>query len=104
MADNACTRCGACCASFHVDFAREELQSEGGAVPDGLAVDVNDTLCLTEIGRTFHPIDKCDYLGPGMYRKFFCSWPSALSAPDETASCASANAIVSLAKARRVLR
>lgn len=45
MNDNACTRCGACCASFRVDFARAELQSEGGSVPDGLAVDVTHTLC-----------------------------------------------------------
>ena len=34
---SACTACGACCASFRVDFALQELQSEGGSVPDGLA-------------------------------------------------------------------
>jgi hypothetical protein len=44
-ADNHCTRCGACCASFRVDFARQELQSEGGCVPDGLAVDLTEQLC-----------------------------------------------------------
>ena len=33
---NPCITCGACCASFRVDFARDELQSEGGHVPDGL--------------------------------------------------------------------
>jgi protein-serine/threonine kinase len=38
MDDNPCTRCGACCASFRVDFASEELQSNNGCVPDGLAV------------------------------------------------------------------
>ena len=43
--DNPCLRCGACCASFRVDFAREELQSEGGTVPDGLSVDLTDRLC-----------------------------------------------------------
>lgn len=35
--DNPCLQCGACCASFRVDFACDELQSEGGCVPDGLA-------------------------------------------------------------------
>lgn len=40
-ADNPCLRCGACCASFRVDFAAEELCSTGGCVPDGLAVGVN---------------------------------------------------------------
>jgi Fe-S-cluster containining protein len=44
-ASNPCTQCGACCASFRVDFAREELQSEGGCVPDGLAVELNASLC-----------------------------------------------------------
>jgi len=38
--DNPCTRCGACCASFRVDFARDELDEEGGPVPSGLVVDV----------------------------------------------------------------
>lgn len=37
-ADNPCLRCGACCCGFRVDFSSTELQSEGGCVPDGLAV------------------------------------------------------------------
>jgi Fe-S-cluster containining protein len=37
----ACTRCGACCACFRVDFAIYELESAGGSVPDGLTVEVN---------------------------------------------------------------
>ncbi len=45
MDDNPCTRCGACCASFRVDFSVHQLQSMGGSVPDGLAVEVNDSLC-----------------------------------------------------------
>lgn len=36
--DNPCLDCGACCASFRVDFDQSELQSCGGAVPDALAV------------------------------------------------------------------
>lgn len=55
--DNPCTRCGACCASFRVDFAREELQSEGGAVPDGLAVEVNGAIC--RLRGTDHSPPRC---------------------------------------------
>jgi hypothetical protein len=40
-----CTRCGACCASFRVDFAVYELADMGGSVPNGLAVDVNGSTC-----------------------------------------------------------
>ena len=39
-----CLTCGACCASFRVDFSVYETQELGGDVPDGLAVDVTDTL------------------------------------------------------------
>ena len=41
-APNPCLSCGACCASFRVDFSTQELQSCGGCVPDGLTVEVND--------------------------------------------------------------
>ena len=37
---SACQSCGACCASFRVDFAAEELDDVGGTVPAGLAVGV----------------------------------------------------------------
>lgn len=40
-AESPCQRCGACCASLRVDFSAQELLSEGGSVPDGLAVEVN---------------------------------------------------------------
>ena len=43
--EHACQRCGACCASFRVDFSVHQLQSEGGCVPDGLAVEVNGAIC-----------------------------------------------------------
>ena len=43
--DNPCIRCGACCASFRVDFAVYELESMGGTVPDGLTVEINDAMC-----------------------------------------------------------
>ena len=56
-ADNPCTRCGACCASFRVDFARAELQSEGGSVPDGLAVELTAQLC--RMRGTDHASPRC---------------------------------------------
>ncbi len=40
-----CLTCGACCASFRVDFAIEELDERGGRVPAGLAVEVNGSTC-----------------------------------------------------------
>lgn len=45
MSEAACTTCGACCASFRVDFSVHELQSQGGSVPEGLAVEVTDSTC-----------------------------------------------------------
>lgn len=39
---SACTECGACCASFRVDFSVCEMQDEGGSVPMGLAVEVTE--------------------------------------------------------------
>ncbi len=55
--NNPCTRCGACCASFRVDFARDELQGEGGRVPDGLAVELNASLC--RMRGTDHSPPRC---------------------------------------------
>ena len=43
-AANPCLAYGACCASFRVDFAVEELQTRGGRVPDGLADELTGTL------------------------------------------------------------
>ncbi|MDO5288888.1 MAG: YkgJ family cysteine cluster protein [Pseudomonadota bacterium] len=40
-----CQSCGACCASFRVDFAVYETQAMGGNVPDGLAEPVNGNTC-----------------------------------------------------------
>jgi len=55
--DNPCTRCGACCASFRVDFSRQELLSEGGTVPDGLTVDLTESLC--RMRGTDHAAPRC---------------------------------------------
>jgi Fe-S-cluster containining protein len=40
-----CQTCGACCASYRVDFAVYELDEMGGTVPAGLAVEVNGSTC-----------------------------------------------------------
>lgn len=45
MSDDHCTRCGACCAAFRVDFHPSELASATpGGVSDVLAVPVNARL------------------------------------------------------------
>jgi uncharacterized protein len=54
---NPCIHCGACCASFRVDFARDELASEGGCVPDGLAVQVTGATC--RMRGTDHASPRC---------------------------------------------
>lgn len=43
--DHPCLACGACCASFRVDFSVHETQALGGSVPDGLAVEVTAGTC-----------------------------------------------------------
>lgn len=40
-----CLSCGACCASFRVDFSVCELDGQGGRVPPGLADDVTGGTC-----------------------------------------------------------
>ncbi|NRF67881.1 YkgJ family cysteine cluster protein [Aquincola sp. S2] len=57
MSDNPCIRCGACCASYRVDFAQEELQSEGGCVPDSLAVPL--VAGLMRLRGTDHARPRC---------------------------------------------
>ena len=42
---NACTSCGACCASLRVDFDRDEWAGAGGAVPEALADELTGRLC-----------------------------------------------------------
>lgn len=54
---SACTVCGACCASFRVDFSMYETQSEGGSVPDGLWVPV--TSGLARMRGTDHGRPRC---------------------------------------------
>jgi Fe-S-cluster containining protein len=57
MSSNPCLTCGACCASFRVDFDRSELESEGGRVPDGLAVALGGR--LVRMRGTDHAQARC---------------------------------------------
>lgn len=57
MSLNACQTCGACCASFRVDFSVQETQAEGGTVPDGLAVEVTASTC--RMRGTDHSPPRC---------------------------------------------
>ena len=54
---NPCQQCGACCASFRVDFSVHELDEHGGRVPSGLAVELNGTLC--RMRGTDHSPPRC---------------------------------------------
>ncbi|OYU43364.1 MAG: zinc/iron-chelating domain-containing protein [Burkholderiales bacterium PBB4] len=64
----ACTRCGACCACFRVDFSVEELDDRGGSTPSGLAVEVNDR--IARMRGTDHTPARCaaltGHLGVGV--------------------------------------
>jgi len=52
-----CQTCGACCASFRVDFSVQELMSQGGSVPDSLTVEVNGITC--RMRGTDHSPPRC---------------------------------------------
>lgn len=52
-----CLSCGACCASFRVDFSVHETQAEGGQVPDGLVADVSPAIC--RLRGTDHQPPRC---------------------------------------------
>ena len=55
--DNPCQRCGACCASFRVDFAIEEWAGAGGSVPEGLAEPLGAGTC--RMRGTDHSPPRC---------------------------------------------
>ncbi len=65
-----CQSCGACCASFRVDFSVHELDTEGGHVPSGLAVDVNGRTC--RMRGTDHVPVRCAALTGQLGNKVGC--------------------------------
>lgn len=68
--DNPCTRCGACCASFRVDFSCDELASAGGGVPDGLTVPLTDS--LARMRGTDHASPRCAALVGTVGQRAWC--------------------------------
>ena len=67
---SACTSCGACCASFRVDFSVFERDDHGGAVPSGLALDLTDTLC--RMRGTDHSPPRCGALMGAIGKRALC--------------------------------
>ena len=67
---NPCITCGACCASFRVDFSVHELDSEGGRVPAGLAMPVTGTLC--RMRGTDHASPRCAALSGRIGERAVC--------------------------------
>ncbi|MEY4644045.1 MAG: hypothetical protein RLZZ596_876 [Pseudomonadota bacterium] len=68
---SACTDCGACCASFRVDFAVYEVEGMGGQVPEGLAVQVNGSTC--RMRGTDHVPIRCAALTGNIGEQVSCS-------------------------------
>ncbi len=67
---SACTTCGACCASFRVDFSVYEHEEHGGRVPAGLAVEVTDRTC--RMRGTDHARPRCAALYGKIGEKAIC--------------------------------
>lgn len=65
-----CLTCGACCASFRVDFAVDEMQAMGGTVPNGLAVEVTSSTC--RMRGTDHVPARCAALTGKVGEKAAC--------------------------------
>lgn len=70
LPDNTCTRCGACCAGYRVDFDASELQSEGGCVPDGLALQLTGR--LWRLRGTDHARPRCAALQGKVGERVLC--------------------------------
>lgn len=66
----ACTSCGACCASFRVDFSTYELDTEHGNVPCGLTVEVTDH--TARMRGTDHTPARCAALTGTLGQKVGC--------------------------------
>lgn len=57
MTMHPCLTCGACCASFRVDFSVHETEDLGGSVPQGLTVPV--TQHTARMRGTDHAQPRC---------------------------------------------
>ena len=66
-----CLSCGACCATFRVDFSIMETQAGGGAVPNGLALPVAARTC--RLRGTDHLPPRCAALSGCVGERVACS-------------------------------
>ena len=66
-----CQTCGACCASFRVDFSVCETEAAGGRVPDGLAEAVTDGIC--RLRGTDHARPRCAALTGRIGERVACA-------------------------------
>lgn len=67
---HSCLTCGACCASFRVDFAVHESEDCGGRVPAGLADPITTHLC--RMRGTDHRTPRCAALTGQVGEKAAC--------------------------------
>lgn len=67
---NQCTSCGACCASFRVDFSVFEYEEAGGSVPAGLAASITEQTC--RMRGTDHSPPRCAALYGRLGEKVSC--------------------------------
>lgn len=65
-----CLTCGACCASFRVDFSCHEMLDQGGHVPSGLASEVTDA--IWRLRGTDHSPPRCAALTGRIGEKVAC--------------------------------
>ena len=65
-----CLSCGACCATFRVDFSVHESQAQGGRVPCGLVEAVTDSTC--RMRGTDHRTPRCAALTGTVGEKAAC--------------------------------
>jgi len=68
--DHPCLSCGACCASFRVDFSAFESDEQGGSVPAGLAVEVTGSTC--RMRGTDHQPPRCAALTGRLGQRVAC--------------------------------
>lgn len=70
MSSHPCLSCAACCASFRVDFAAQEMDEHGGLVPSGLADAITEQLC--RMRGTDHRTPRCAALTGKVGEKAAC--------------------------------
>lgn len=69
--ETPCLACGACCASFRVDYAAEEHEPQGGPVPEGLADPVTSFTC--RMRGTDHASPRCAALTGRIGERVSCA-------------------------------